>query len=940
MTKPLLIKKSFNGGELSPELHYRDDLAAYAKGCKHLDNMQATPYGAVTRRPPMELMARIDTDLYGIPVKYIPFKFSLTEVFNIVFTDGSGSESPDSSTADFMVFDDDGNLVILEGTDSELTVLPATLPAILASGFTALANTIYDPADLGDLHFINVNDFVYLTCGGNYPVQRINRFFNEDDNANRWRIEEVDFKGGAMEDVNTNEGWTVETNILEYVGGDSYSDGEIVSGKSVAGKSHFQPGAWSNLGGGMYRWVHYINNHGLEAGDNFVMEGGSASGGSGAFFAGTNTPFAGDLSGEYQVSKRNSANEFSGGPLLEVNAGGSTPSVTQGGALIWKSTDYNTLYRSLKDNNTDPLNDTSSWAEVDRTSQEVDVTASESIFKATDVGRLLQLDVENELGTQGDWTNNQVSFPIIPGARVILTTEGGAWGGRLTLQESKTEGETWVDIGHIESIDGSNNGSIERDVSDVNTLIRVKLSGYVQPSTSYPKDGCVWRLETPDGASEFFKITDYVDGQNVRVKPITPIAQKNKTSRWSLGAWSETSGYPLTLTINDERLCLGGSRSNPNTVYASKVNDWENFLRGTQETSPYTFTVASDSFDTIRSLKSSRQLNILTDNQEATMGSREDNAVTSVSNIAVSSHTNYGSSKVQAVQMADMIWFSMGQAQRVRASRYDFASDGQQSIEMSLFANHITESGIKEMSFRRHPFNTLFCVLNDGTACSLTYEGAQDVQAWSTITTDGNIISAYANYSDKGDIVNGIVEREGFYYLERFGSNDESTIYLDNFVTYVDKDFTLGVTLEQGFTDDLVVIDCQDRQLVEGVDYTIIGGVLTIPNATCNTVTVGIPFTSRVNPTDVTEYAPDGALRRLSALALYLLDSGDCEVKINGKDSNFTAGSRLLPTERLDGRHEMTTGGGYDSGCDVDIYVRDHKPFTLIGLGYRMSANQ
>jgi len=295
MTKPLLIKKSFNGGELSPELHYRDDLAAYAKGCKHLDNMQATPYGAVTRRPPMELMARIDTDLYGIPVKYIPFKFSLDEVFNIVFTDGSGSEGTDPATADIMVFDDDGSLVILEGTDSELTVLPAPLlvageggqtygGAILASGFTALANTIYDPADLGDLHFINVNDFVYLTCGGKYPVQRINRFFNEAENANRWRIEEIDFKGGAMEDVNTNEGWTVETNILEYVGGDSYSDGEIVSGKSVAGKSHFQPGVWSNLGGGMYRWVHYINNHGLEAGDNFVMEGGSASGGSGAFF--------------------------------------------------------------------------------------------------------------------------------------------------------------------------------------------------------------------------------------------------------------------------------------------------------------------------------------------------------------------------------------------------------------------------------------------------------------------------------------------------------------------------------------------------------------------------------------------------------------------------------------------------------------------------------
>jgi hypothetical protein len=258
---------------------------------------------------------------------------------------------------------------------------------------------------------------------------------------------------------------------------------------------------------------------------------------------------------------------------------------------------------------------------------------------------------------------------------------------------------------------------------------------------------------------------------------------------------------------------------------------------------------------------------------------------------------------------------------------------------MSLFASHITESGIKEMSFRRHPFNTLFCVLENGTACSFTYEGAQEVQAWSPITTDGNIISAYANYSDKGDTVNGIVERNGFYYLEKFGSNDESTIYLDNFVKYVDQDFTLGVPLDQGHTDGLIVV-CGDSVLTEGDDYTIVAGVLTIPSAVCSTVTVGIPFTSRVNPTDVTEFGPNGSARRLSALALYLLDSGDCEVLINGKDSNFTDGSRLAAGERLNGRFEMTTGGGYAPGCDVNILITNHKPFTLTGLGFRMTVTQ
>ena len=105
MSKPTLVRKSFNAGELSPELWYRDDLAAHSKGCKHLENFTATPYGAVARRPPMKLLAAIDDTFYGVPVKYIPFKFSLTEVFHFVFTDGSGTAGVDPTTADLVIFD-------------------------------------------------------------------------------------------------------------------------------------------------------------------------------------------------------------------------------------------------------------------------------------------------------------------------------------------------------------------------------------------------------------------------------------------------------------------------------------------------------------------------------------------------------------------------------------------------------------------------------------------------------------------------------------------------------------------------------------------------------------------------------------------------------------------------------------------------------------------
>jgi len=520
-----------------------------------------------------------------------------------------------------------------------------------------------------------------------------------------------------------------------------------------------------------------------------------------------------------------------------------------------------------------------------------------------------------------------------------LTTSGGAWGGKLLLQESKDGGTTWEDIGSIESRNGSFNGSIERDITEPSSLVRVKLTEYAPADTSFTIKACQWFIKTPNGVNEIYQITAYVDAITVTVIPITPIDRPRTDYRWALGAWSETSGYPYSLTIHDERLCLGGCEFKPNTVFASRVNEWDNFLRGNLETSPYQFTIASDSFDAIRSLKSSRQLNIFTDNSENTMGSRDDNAVTSVTNIAVSSHTNYGSSNVQAIQMADMIWFCMGQSERVRATRYDFASDGQQSIEMSLFASHVTESGIKEMSFRRHPFNSLFCLLNNGTAAALTYEGLQEIKAWARISTvGGEILSASANYSDTGDIIAGVVKRGSSYFLETFGDIDESTVFLDNQTTWLDANFIIGQPIEQD-DDGLLVVVHDDTELTAGVDYTIHDGLLTIPGVSSGAVAIGRKFVSRVNPTDISEVAPSGIVKRLTALGMYLLDSGTCTIKINGKESPFTDGLKWVAGQRESGLFDLTTGGDYEQGLDIDIEIDSHRHFTLTGLGYRLSIS-
>jgi hypothetical protein len=380
-------------------------------------------------------------------------------------------------------------------------------------------------------------------------------------------------------------------------------------------------------------------------------------------------------------------------------------------------------------------------------------------------------------------------------------------------------------------------------------------------------------------------------------------------------------------------MVFGGTAQKPNTVWASRVNDWSNFLEGDTDVSPYTFTIASDSYDLVRWMRSARKLTIGTDNGESSMGTRDSSQVISPTNIDVRSETFFGSANLQAVVTADLVFFVQGQSRRVRSLQYDFAPDQYLSSEMSILAHHITDPGIKEMSYRRHPFSNIFFVLKDGKAVAFTYERDNQVKGWSRIELGGSaeIISAASNYSDAGDVIAGIAKRGSAYYLEEFGSTDTDTVFLDAQVQS-DSGWSGGKALDFASTSGLVVV-MGDEVLTEGTDYTWSGSTLTISSHVDEIVTVGYPFEWIVEPTDVIEFGDFGAVKRPSKLSLYLLDSGGCDVAVNGRDQPWQAGDTLAGGERLTGEYELTTGGGYDTSIGLKLSGNSHRPFNLSAIG-------
>ena len=76
-------QKSFTGGELSPALYSRNDLAKYAIGLKTLKNGFVRAEGCISNRAGLELVTEVKN--HSEKVRLIPFSFNTEQTYIIEF---------------------------------------------------------------------------------------------------------------------------------------------------------------------------------------------------------------------------------------------------------------------------------------------------------------------------------------------------------------------------------------------------------------------------------------------------------------------------------------------------------------------------------------------------------------------------------------------------------------------------------------------------------------------------------------------------------------------------------------------------------------------------------------------------------------------------------------------------------------------------------------
>jgi hypothetical protein len=198
-----------------------------------------------------------------------------------------------------------------------------------------------------------------------------------------------------------------------------------------------------------------------------------------------------------------------------------------------------------------------------------------------------------------------------------------------------------------------------------------------------------------DGYGE---ITAFTSTTVVTITIIKDMGSSSASTDWALGAFSDTTGYPSCVTFYEQRLVFAGTEAQPQTLYFSRSGDYENMDENRGGTiaddDAIIYTIASNQVNAIRFLSATRTLIVGTVGGEFSVsGGGSDDPITPT-NILIKKQSNHGCANTDAIPVGNVTLFLQRAKRKIRELAYNFDVDGYVAPDMTILAEHISESQV------------------------------------------------------------------------------------------------------------------------------------------------------------------------------------------------------------------------------------------------------
>ena len=210
--------------------------------------------------------------------------------------------------------------------------------------------------------------------------------------------------------------------------------------------------------------------------------------------------------------------------------------------------------------------------------------------------------------------------------------------------------------------------------------------------------------------------------------------------------WSSTRGYPKSGLFTGGRLWLGGTKSKPQSILASKSGSFLDFLVKEGEDDEGIFVTINGKNSEIISISGDRGVQVFTQGSEYQV---EGNTP---SDISIVEQTQYGTRSTGAnaiVSLDGATMFLDRNGRSLRQYLYSFNEDAYRSIDMSVLASHLIRDP-KDIavatSTTSEDASYVFIVNADATGVLLNTLREQDIIGFTKVTQyapDGDLIRFY-----------------------------------------------------------------------------------------------------------------------------------------------------------------------------------------------------
>ena len=290
-------------------------------------------------------------------------------------------------------------------------------------------------------------------------------------------------------------------------------------------------------------------------------------------------------------------------------------------------------------------------------------------------------------------------------------------------------------------------------------------------------------------------------------------------------AFSVEKGYPSCIALRNGRLILASTKSQPQTIWASRVDRYNEFSVDDMADSGWDLTIGANQSQKIQWLSSSKDLMVGTDIGEWVINDNDASNPVPI----IKEQSRWGSSVAQGELMTESLFFIPRDKKGVIQSIYSFQIDGYTSEDVTIMSSDLFDSGITSHSIQKNPDPIWWGTTGKGTLLGFLYNKAQDINGWFQCDIQGCAINQVCVYNNtvkgeeglvvsvKGREENNFVDANQYFlaYMEESNpcvdffstgqTSDTEALTYGGFVNNSWNNFSTGQTSDTEALNTLIV---------------------------------------------------------------------------------------------------------------------------------------